>query len=65
MILAGILPLYGKWIDAQLYPPIFITMSLLPLFGTLIFLWLSAPWAGKGAPAANTAEGLSAQQGIV
>jgi signal transduction histidine kinase len=47
MVLAVILPVYGRWIDAQLYLPIFVTMSLLPLFGTLIFIWLSLPWAGK------------------
>jgi ACS family hexuronate transporter-like MFS transporter len=49
MVLAGVLPLYGKWIDGQTYLPIFVTMSLLPLLGTLIFLWLSLPWAGKRA----------------
>jgi ACS family hexuronate transporter-like MFS transporter len=47
MVLAVILPVYGRWIDARLYLPIFVTMSLLPLLGTLIFIWLSLPWAGK------------------
>jgi len=41
MVLALVLPVYGRWIDAKLYVPIFVTMSLLPLFGTLIFIWLS------------------------
>ncbi|HTA45561.1 MAG TPA: MFS transporter [Bryobacteraceae bacterium] len=45
MVLALILPVYGKWIDARHFLPIFVTMSLLPLFGTLIFIWLSRPWA--------------------
>ncbi len=47
MVLALILPVYGRWIDAHLYLPIFVTMSLLPLFGTLIFIGLSRPWAGS------------------
>jgi len=41
MVLALVLPLYGRWIDAKLYVPIFVTMSLLPLFGTLIFILVS------------------------
>lgn len=45
MILAGVLPLYGKWIDSHSYVWIFVTMSLFPLLGTLIFVWLSLPWA--------------------
>lgn len=45
MVLAVILPVYGRWIDAHLFLPIFVTMSALPLFGTLIFIGLSRPWA--------------------
>jgi len=44
-VLALILPVYGRWIDAKMFTEIFVTMSLLPLAGTLIWLWLSAPWA--------------------
>lgn len=45
MVLAVILPQYGRWIDAHRFLPIFVTMSLLPLAGTLIFIPLSRPWS--------------------
>jgi MFS family permease len=45
MVLAVVLPLYGRLIDAKNFTPIFVTMSLFPLAGTLIFLLLSKPWA--------------------
>jgi hypothetical protein len=45
MVLAIVLPLYGRLIDAKNFTPIFVTMSLFPLAGTLIFLVLSKPWA--------------------
>ncbi|MGH9593481.1 MAG: MFS transporter, partial [Bryobacteraceae bacterium] len=45
MVLAVVLPLYGKLIDAKNFTPIFVSMSLFPLAGTLIFLMLSKPWA--------------------
>lgn len=48
MVLAVILPVYGRWIDARHFLPIFVTMSLLPLLGTLAFIWLSKPWAIGG-----------------
>jgi ACS family hexuronate transporter-like MFS transporter len=43
-VLAIILPIYGRLIDARLFTPIFVSMSLLPLIGTLLFLRLSRPW---------------------
>ncbi len=43
--------IYGRWIDRQMFEPIFVTMSLVPLLGTLLFIALSGPWAkGKVAP---------------
>ena len=45
MVLAVVLPLYGRLIDAKNFTPIFVTMSLFPLAGTLLFLRLSKPWA--------------------
>ncbi|MEP7352184.1 MAG: MFS transporter [Acidobacteriota bacterium] len=47
MVLAAVLPFYGKLIDAKDYTPIFVTMSLFPLAGTLLYMWLSKPWANK------------------
>jgi MFS transporter, ACS family, aldohexuronate transporter len=38
---AVIQPVYGAWFDRQWYAATFISMSLLPLAGTLLWLWLS------------------------
>ena len=44
--------IYGHWIDQKIYEPIFVTMSLVPLIGTLLFIVVSRPWAkGRVAPA--------------
>ncbi len=50
LVLAVVLPLYGRLIDARNFTPIFVTMSLFPLAGTLLFMWLSKPWAKKTKP---------------
>jgi ACS family hexuronate transporter-like MFS transporter len=42
---AVIQPVYGAWFDRQWYTATFISMSLLPLAGTLLWLWLSSPGA--------------------
>ena len=44
-VLAILLPVYGRWFDLQWYGAIFTSMSLLPLAGTAIWLWLSRPRA--------------------
>ena len=50
MVLAVVLPLYGRLIDARNFTPIFVSMALFPLAGTLVFMLLSKPWAnGKQA----------------
>jgi sugar phosphate permease len=49
-VLAVVLPLYGAWIDSRNFTPIFVTMSLLPLAGTLLFILLSRPWANGNRP---------------
>ena len=41
---AVIQPVYGAWFDRHWYAATFISMSLLPLVGTLLWLWLSRPW---------------------
>jgi ACS family hexuronate transporter-like MFS transporter len=46
-VLAIVLPVYGRLIDAREFGTIFVTMSLLPLAGTMIFAWLSLPWGGR------------------
>ena len=50
MVLAVVLPLYGGWIDAKNFTPIFVTMSLFPLAGTLLYMMLSKPWANGNKP---------------
>jgi len=42
---AVIQPVYGAWFDRHWYAATFISMSLLPLAGTLLWLWLSRPSA--------------------
>ena len=43
-VLVGVLHFYGLWMDRKWYGLIFVTMSLLPLAGTLLWMWLSTPW---------------------
>ena len=47
---AVILPVYGRWFDHGWYTATFVSMSLLPVVGTLLWLWLSRPWAGQSKP---------------
>jgi MFS family permease len=44
LVLVGLLPLYGRWIDLQWYGLIFVSMALLPVIGTVIWMGLSKPW---------------------
>jgi ACS family hexuronate transporter-like MFS transporter len=41
LVQAIVLPVYGRWVDLQWYGTIFVTMSLLPILGTGLWLWLS------------------------
>jgi ACS family hexuronate transporter-like MFS transporter len=54
LVQAVILPVYGQWFDRQWYTATFVSMSLLPLVGTLFWLRLSRPWARTLAPAEAT-----------
>jgi len=38
---ALILPVYGRWVDLRWFGTIFVTMSVLPIAGTLLWFWLS------------------------
>lgn len=38
---AIVLPVYGRWFNHQQYAAIFISMSLLPVMGTGLWMWLS------------------------
>jgi ACS family hexuronate transporter-like MFS transporter len=46
---AVIQPVYGAWFDRQWYAATFISMSLLPVAGTLLWLWLSRPRAATAS----------------
>jgi len=52
---AVIQPVYGAWFDRHWYTATFISMSLLPLVGTLVWLWLSRPSATASADTSSTA----------
>ncbi len=49
-VLALVLLVYGPWFDRQWYEPTFVSAALVPVFGTAVWLWLSAR-----APAVRTA----------
>ena len=58
---AVIQPVYGAWFDRRLYAATFISMSLLPLLGTLLWLWFSKPWAASAS--ADTSSTVPAARG--
>jgi ACS family hexuronate transporter-like MFS transporter len=39
---ALVLPVYGRWVDLEWFATIFVTMSLLPIIGTVLWFWLSS-----------------------
>lgn len=40
-VLAVVLPIYGRWFDRQWYEAVFVSMSLLPMAGTVLWMILS------------------------
>lgn len=42
-VLAVLLPVWGRWFDLKWYGAVFVSMSLLPVVGTLLWYWLSRP----------------------
>jgi ACS family hexuronate transporter-like MFS transporter len=42
-VLAVWLHVWGGWFDHQRYTAVFVSMSLLPVAGTLLWIWLSGP----------------------
>ena len=50
LVLVGLLPVYGRLIDLKWYGLVFLSMSLMPVLGTGIWMLLSRPWrAGEVA----------------
>jgi hypothetical protein len=41
LVQAIVQPAYGKLVDLNMFNTIFISMAVLPIIGTLIWLWLS------------------------
>jgi ACS family hexuronate transporter-like MFS transporter len=41
-VLAVLQPIWGRWFDHQMYGRTFLMVSLLPVLGTLLWIWLSA-----------------------
>lgn len=52
-VLAIILPVWGRWFDAKWYGAVFVSASLFPILGTLLWFWLSRPDALWRAAAAR------------
>jgi ACS family hexuronate transporter-like MFS transporter len=48
---AGLLPLYGRWFDQLSYDAVFLSLSLIPLAGTLMWMWLSRRRIAQPEPA--------------
>lgn len=38
---AVVLPVYGRWFSHRWYGAVFVSMSLLPVFGTALWMWLN------------------------
>jgi MFS transporter, ACS family, hexuronate transporter len=53
-VLALILPVWGRWFDANWHGAVFVSASLLPILGTLLWFWLSRPDALWREAAART-----------
>jgi ACS family hexuronate transporter-like MFS transporter len=43
LVLAVILPVWGRWFDQKLYEAVFVSAALFPILGTAIWFWLSRP----------------------
>ncbi len=39
-VVAILLPIYGRWFDHQWYAAIFISLSVIPIFGTALWWWI-------------------------
>ena len=40
-VVAILLFAYGRWFGSQMYTPVFVTLSLVPILGTALWCWLS------------------------
>ena len=42
-LVAVLLPLLGRWFDQQRYTETFVLVTLIPVLGTALWLWLTSP----------------------
>jgi ACS family hexuronate transporter-like MFS transporter len=46
-VVAILLWVYGPWFDRQMYTPIFVSLSLVPILGTALWYWIGRPSADR------------------
>jgi hypothetical protein len=56
-LVAVLLPLLGRWFDQQRYTETFLLVTLIPVAGTTLWLWLTRPMGSSGGSAAGTVPG--------
>jgi ACS family hexuronate transporter-like MFS transporter len=54
-LVALLLPLLGRWFDQQRYTETFVLVTLVPVAGTALWLWLTRPQDSSGGSAPDTA----------
>ena len=42
-VVAILLVIYGRWFDRQMYTAIFVSLSLVPILGTILWWWIGRP----------------------
>jgi hypothetical protein len=42
-VVAILLFAYGRWFGRQLYTPVFVTLSMVPILGTALWWWINRP----------------------
>jgi ACS family hexuronate transporter-like MFS transporter len=56
-LVAVLLPLLGRWFDQQRYTETFVLVTLVPVLGTALWLWLTRPQDAFAGSASDTAGG--------
>ncbi len=54
-LVAVLLPLLGRWFDQQRYTETFLLVTLIPVLGTALWLWLTRPQDSSGDSPPDTA----------
>ena len=54
-LVAALLPLLGRWFDQQRYTETFLLVTLIPVVGTVLWLWLTKPRDASADSLAGTA----------